>query len=410
MKISQLYGEVDNLSSFTHPTLGKTTYMSDEKLVELATKIVSKIERSEYRSVVVCETGSRPLAMVCEKLLRERDVDVNWTYMKFARENKGKLSDMILYYLSLEERGEILDGRTRGNVIEELCGLVDRSSFDVVEMPLHQLLEKISSGAFIEGGVLRDKIVAALEGTKIARVLNGPFLFFDEYIDSGTTLQRALMHFGYFCKRVEFKTLSYYIYVDDYKKFDCVFYSLFDNSSRKEYFEIGTYRFENRVDLIGYFYNIDESGYKKISLEDVRGMVSCEGEMSDFFNEVSRVIDENLVMEFKNCFEVDCVKNYVGHEHLVRQLIVALEREVNGKGVVYDFLWRLADMYGPMWSPMPKENHLDFFAGIDKFEKMELNGWESLLEEYRKVRGSIVSEIVDVCLDRQRDWVRGLSV
>ena len=416
-KISELYGEVDNLSRFTHPTLGKTFYMSDEKLIELAKKIVNEIKSSDYRNIVVCETGSRPLAMVCEKLISQSKINVKWTYMKFPREIKGNIANLILFYLSSGEREQILEeyGKSREEVIIDLCKLIPISEFDLEKKQLSQLLNEISKENLNEKKEdFRSQIVSALRGSKIAKTLGESFIFFDEYIDSGTTLQRALFHFKFFSDKINFKALSYYIYLDDYTEFDCVLFSLFDNRSKKEYFEIGTYRFENRVDLIGYFYNIDDYSYEKINLEDIRKNVLNENlvDPTNFLIEVGRVIENNqLLKKFKHCFKVDCVKNYVGYNHLVRQFLVSLEQEIYGESMNYDFLWKLADMYGPMWSPMPKENHLDFFGGVEKCEQIikNLKEWKDLKRGYKEVRPTIIVEAVDVCLERQKGLIENLN-
>jgi hypothetical protein len=63
-------------------------------------------------------------------------------------------------------------------------------------------------------------------------------------------------------------------------------------------------------------------------------------------------------------------------------------------------------MYGPIWSPMPKENHLDFFSGTEKSELIIKNtkGYEKLIEEYKQSRAGILFQTAKICLGRQKKW------
>jgi len=411
--ISQLYGNVDNLSGFVHPEYGRTDFMSDERLIATADSMVQRIIGSDYRNIVVSETGAKPLAYVCERLLQQESVDVDWTYMKVPRDARRDISPLILHYLTEEERNETLSQQKKGR--EDFLKILGKA------MPPSELKSGGRDLFFLLSEVGKEdqsrwqrRVAETLEGTEIARTLGTPFLFFDEYVDSGTTLQNYHQHFNCFTSDLDFRTISYYMNIFDSENFDKVFFTTHDKSSKREFFEAGAYPFENRLDLIGYFYYSDDSIYAKVTLEGIKetfeGQPSTDPE--ELLTRIDAIIDQqDLVTSFRENFSVADVRRHIGRDHIVRQYLLTLEQETQGNGIHSEFLWQLADMYGPIWTPMPKRNHFDFFSGTEENRVMLQNsaGFDNLKDLYRETRTAIFVQAADACLGRKDAWLSNID-
>ena len=397
--IAQLYGKVDNLECFVHPEYGRSfSHLSDEGVIRLAEKIARGIRESGRRQIVVSETGARPLAYVCERILEQQGYNVNWTYMKFPREPKANIFPIVMHYLNGGEK------EIKQHLLRQQSESISLPSSK--KKPLEKILQEIGRSSQDD---TQKRISSVLKGTQIAEALSKPFLFFDEYIDSGTTLQNYTMYFNYFTDRLDFKTISYFMELEDADRFERVQLSVYDGSRRLECFSQGAYPFENRLDLIGYFYYMDEDSYAKVTLENIKRRFAEEQQISPerLLVEIDLAIDtHNLLQAYKNDFTVPAVRGYMEKKHLIRQFLMVLEEETHGKGLYSEFLWQLADMYGPAWTPMPKKNHFDFFDGTEKSEELIKNasGFDMLKKSYCEGRPTILRQAANACLERKDAW------
>jgi len=412
-EIAQLYGPVDNLDGFVSPEFNRTfEFMTDKAVIELASRIVDRISESGYKQIVVSDCGARPLSYLCERIAKKRGMDLMWNYMKFPREQINNIYPLISYYLSKGEKDEKLqeyNNAARGDVLKKLCEEMPNEARARKSLP--DILEEISRKGLDGKGqeTYQAEISRALKGTSISKIIELPFLFFDEYVDSGTTLQNASYYFRFFTQKPDFKTISYYINIKESQKYPSICCSLFDMGSRKECFAKGAYPYENRIDIIGYFYHIDEKSYSKICLEKIADAFPKDKkeDLSPFLEKISLIIDENQVLEkYGRGFSVPAVRDYINKKHVIRHLLFVLESETHGKGVYADYLWQLADMYGPIWTPMPKANHLDFFKGSELGEAFlrGVNGIEELKKSYAAFRPGILTQSAEACLERKRAW------
>ncbi len=398
--IEELYGPVDILSGFISPEFQRGfEFFSNKKLLKYAEVMARAIRKSNRQQVLVSETAARPLAYVVEKLLQKSSVHVDWQYMKFPREPRENIFPLLNYYLSDPERKEV------GSALEKACESVPSPSLYNKNKSLQKIFKEIG---IREQDQWKKQISNIFENTEISKKLSQPFIYFDEYIDSGTTLQNAQMYYSYFTRNPDFLTMSYYTAIENSVDNDRILLSLYDKDSRRECFENGSYPFENRLDLIGYCYYYDNQRYCKVTLEEVQGQFgNSECNPTQLLERIDRVVEENSLLEsYKQNFSIPAVRNYMEKPHLMRQFMVSLEKEAYGKGPYSEYLWQLADMYGPAWTPMPKENHLDFFNGTKKsWEQIKsAKGFEEVKELYHKTRPAIMYQSASVCLERKNNW------
>ena len=393
--VHTLYGDVDNLSPFVNPTYGKKfDFMSDEQLLETAHSMARAIANSDYRKVVVSETGARPLASICERLAGR-----DWTYVKFPREATGNLYPLATYYLSDKERQQRVNGMSREERVRELSEMVCPTSLSPQRKPLVQVLQDFGRG---RTGLQR-QMATALEGTRIADALSQPFLFFDEYIDSGTTLQNADMYFKYFCGKTDFRTLTHFINVAKTAS-DSIFHTEYDADTRLQCYSKGAYPFENRVDLVGYFYYIDKTVCTKVGLEDIRAQ-PMQVDAADLLARISAAVDKHgLVEKVREMSSIPVVRAYVDANHVKRYTLAALEHATNGAGPMHEFLWQLFDMYGPVWSPMPQAYHLDFLHAFEARKELLHGTVQELAAHYEHARTVVLSQAADACLARKQAY------
>ena len=72
-QLLQLYEEPDNLRQFKHPVYKrKFRFLTNKKVLNLAKKTSKKIINSKYDQIVVIESGSRPFAEICKKLIANK--------------------------------------------------------------------------------------------------------------------------------------------------------------------------------------------------------------------------------------------------------------------------------------------------------------------------------------------------
>ena len=68
-------------------------------------------------------------------------------------------------------------------------------------------------------------------------------------------------------------------------------------------------------------------------------------------------------------------------------------------------------MYGPIWSPMPDKNHLDFFNGTEKSGVLirSVEAFERLKHDYAQVREEVLSQAATACLQRMNEWYERIN-
>lgn len=438
--LETLFGEVHNLTCFVHPKYKKRyRFLTNRKIGQYATQLVQVIRDSGFRRIVVAETGASPLAFLCQKLLADDGKDApRWLYVKFPREPIKNIFSILKFYLSNKElraqlpvrqikkihslvlqsgdnkktRSAKFISKNRGELLKYLCNIMPPQDFEPRKKPLVRLLKTLSGG---KQNVSQQAIAIVFENTEIAKFLSEPFLYFDEYIDSGTTLSSAEMYFGFFSAKPEFKLLSYYINVPGAETLPSVAYAMFNADSQRQCYMAGAYPFENRVDLIGYFYYLDECTFKKVTTEDIYKKYrrhKATKNTEQFLSILERLIKKyRLLEQVRSQCKLRQVSTFIGQNHVTRYLLWRLEIELSGRNISSEFLWLLWDMYGPIWSPLPDSYHLDFwygFTGLDKTTERIAES-RSLLLEYSRYRQAIFFSVARSCIKRRQSWLKSIK-
>ena len=426
--LEALYGEVDNLHGFRHPMLGQQLhFLSDTNLICLADELTEAIVRSGCQHVVVAETGASPFAEICETIAAHKGSHLNWQRAKFPRDPVGNIFPVLNHFLTQEERKanlspiqlsvlsalspeapeelQFTENDTRIEALKRICQQMPPDFFAVGPASVPDLLAGIGTAKQSD---FQSAVFAVLQGTELAHRFSEPFIYFDEYIDSGTTLRNALSFFRCFTDRLQCRTASYFINLVDTDRKQAVLHTLFNSASRAEGYLLGAYPFENRVDLIGHYYRITDQEYVRVEVASIASALAeipdCSG--AGLIERLETAILDNALLEdVKNRTQLPDVRRYVQVAHVLRHCLWWLEKKA-GLPDYAEFLFQLFDMYGPCWSPLPVDYHFDFWRGFEATGQLfeSLQEFPVLLDEYLYKRLSILKQVADLCLNRRQNW------
>jgi hypothetical protein len=407
-QINNLFKREDNLSLFKHPEYKKRFYFLDnKKIIFLAKKTSRAIIRSNCKNILVNETGATVFANICKELIDRKYPrnQINWIFIKFPREPKTNLFFIIRYYLKENELKEKL-GReqikklkslihvhsnlTRELILKEVCNKIPLKSLELKKKSLKEIIYSIDNKQ-----TKYQKIVSIiLENTEISRFLSERFILFEDFITSGHTINLTINYLKFFSKKLDFKIICYYFNLKDYKKYKIISFSLYDLSSKSRCFDYGTYPFENRVDLLGYFYAMDKERYEKIKLSSLIKKDNCLD--LRFIDKIKKVINKNgLLEQIKKEFKIKDLRDFISIKHLIRYYFYVFEKELKIDEKSTEFLWLVQDMYGPLWLPLPIEYHLEFMRVLENFKTFrKVPEFNELLIDYKRNRQSIINEII----------------
>ncbi len=422
-KLNQIYGEIDNINSFIHPEYNeKFSFITNKKLNFLAQKISKKIVKSEYNQVLVIESGASPFSRLCEPIVA-RKKKVRWIYVKFPRDSVKNIFPVFDYYLSKKEKTENLSkeqidsiksilkisknlGNKREKVLKKICSEMPQSFLYPKKQSLNKILQEISKRSRNK----YQKVISIIfEDTGISNFLKKPFLLFDEYIDSGTTLNNYQHYLNFICK-TDFRIISYQVMIKKSNKYPSIYFTLYDLGSQLNCYRLGVYPFENRIDLIGYFYYLDQNSFEKIKLDN---LIKNDGKITGrFIEEIAKgVVNSGIVQKIKREFKIKPVRDFIDENHLLRYLLFVLEKEVSRYGKEAEFLWLAFDMYGPIWSPLPDKYHLEFMEVFEKEYKefTRMKDFSKLKKKYKTFRKEIISGISSIMIERRKKWLKSIK-
>ncbi|HEY9786928.1 MAG TPA: hypothetical protein V6D17_16170, partial [Candidatus Obscuribacterales bacterium] len=245
--------------------------------------------------------------------------------------------------------------------------------------------------------------------TRLAEILSQPFIFFDEYVDSGTTLRNAITFFKCYTPSVHMKLASYYVNVHNSESHENIAVALADAANQWKCHKLGAYPFENRVDLIGHFYRITDEEYVRIRVRDIAAaLANIEVLPTDPFFAVLSAISRrnNLLPYLRESLTLRAVRDYVQEQHVLRLCLWQLEVAVGNRDLA-ELLFQAYDMYGPSWSPMPTDYHFDFYSGCNALAQhfQQLPVFNTLTNAYRPLRPSIFKAIADIFQARRKAWI-----
>lgn len=435
--LETLYPPVHNLRGLTHPLWQRQfSYLTDEQLFPMAESAVDKIIRSGLQQIIVAETGASPYAEICERIAILKGHTLKWRRVKFQREPGESIFPTLASFLTSAEAQEqiIVESQfvgpyrqlSRVDALREICKHMPFDLFKNDPPNILALLDGIASDAPNE---FQTATAAVFAGTKFADLLSAPFVYFDEYIDSGTTFRNALTFFRCFVNATDLRTLSYYISPPAAKAHPRVLHTEFTSADKPDCFATGAYPYENRIDLIGHYYFINSSTFQRVELKELiehffpnetqaagRGSShkepknSAEQSTTAFLEAVYRFAQHcSLLPYVRSKFTEKQVHGYIGISDTVRYCLYHFEQAC-GRPDTAEFLFQLFDMYGPAWTPMPVSFHFDFWNGFGHLPSYieEQQEFRALLDAYAHCRAALLSGSAEICIRRRNAWLTNI--
>lgn len=399
---------IDNLSAFTHPTYHQQfRYMNDKEGVALAHRLLDKFVESEYQHIVIIESGTSPLIQIIRRLPEFQQSNLELLQLKIPRDQNLNLYEWFMTYLSPGERGEIIELAdevgTRADLLHVACDEFDIASF--VGDETYDVYASIKDERTYDLTLVQH-LHDILRGTHLSAVLTQPFLLFDEYINSGTVLRIANAMLRLVVDAPQFKVSAFCMFVDDFTKYPKVAFSLYDKRSELACYERGSYPYENRVDLIGYYYVVQPDRFQKVELATYASQLDASAESPEpLYEKVLAVVKSHALTDAlrSNLVEPQ-VSAYVTDNDVARHVVVQLELAYGGASIHSDLLDQVFEIYAPAWSPMPVRNHLDYWNGFAAIADKERAVVEELATDYAQYRMSVLHDIVQRLLANNAEW------
>lgn len=231
----------------------------------------------------------------------------------------------------------------------------------------------------------------------------------DEYIDSGATLRKALARLSELGVRGVPAVYCYaWLNADARLRARDVF-TLTPAPEPGYWRECGAYPFENRLDLIGHFFDEENPSRGPWTVGEFLDEVCTDqpGELQRFLISAAATCDATQVLsDMRAAAAWREVAGMFNEDHALRLVLSELERaaEIECRGEV--FLTQLEDMYGPMWSPYPDSLHLDFTAARNAAAERFVSSGAcvDLLVAYRPVRSALLRRAAELCEQRRTAW------
>jgi hypothetical protein len=204
-----------------------------------------------------------------------------------------------------------------------------------------------------------------------------------------------------------FKLSAFCMFLDSPNNYDKIAFTLYDNSSELSCYEKGSYPFENRIDLIGYYYFVDSNNFRKIYLEDLKNSLTLDKNLNVniFYEQLyNLVVDNNLLDVLKSNLKDEQNINFVKTDDVMRYILKLLDKKIYGPNEYYELLDQVFEIYAPAWSPMPIKFHLDYWDGFEKSIDRIERAANDLIGEYSKYRAKIIDEILNKMITTKKNW------
>lgn len=400
--MEKLFGKVDNLNMFVHPKFNESfEFMDDKQSIKLAKNILKEFVKSEFKNIVVIESGTSPLISIIKKLKDYKNVDFNIIQIKIPRDLNFNLFEWFKTYLSKEELGQ------REEKLKKLCDNFKLEDF--IGKEKFTIYDSINDDREYSSQTL--KFQEILEGTKIYEIFNNKFLLFDEYINAGTIIRNFNGIVRLFTNKPNFKLSAYCMFLDNPKEYEKIQFTLYNNNNELECYRNGAYPFENRIDLIGYYYFITDKYFEKIYLNDLEKEINkSDKKIDEFYKYLKKIITEkNILKKLKDNLEEEQVKKYVNNNDIIRFIFKYIDEKIYGKNKYSDFLDQVFELYAPSWSPMPVIFHLDYWNGFEKIKQEIDELYLKIEEKYRKNRFAIIQAALNNLTKNRKQWEENVN-
>lgn len=412
--MKELFGKVDNLNMFIHPKFNEGfKFMNDKQSINLAKELFNKFENSKIKNIVVIESGTSPLIAIMKKLKEYESSTFNIIQIKVPRDLNFNLPAWFNTYLSENEKQEVIDFNenkiTRYEALKEVCQKFNLEEFiGNDKFTIYDSIKNIK-----EYNDSNKDFISILKGTKLSEIFNQKFLLFDEYINAGTIIRNFNGIVRLFNNKPDFKLSAFCMFLDNPKDYENIEFTLYNNSNELECYRNGAYPFENRIDLIGYYYFINEKEFEKVYLRDLKEEIKdniLSNTTDEFYTKLNKLIDNNkILISLKNNFIEEQVKKYVSNKDIIRFILKYLDEKIYGKNKYADFLDQVFELYAPSWSPMPTIYHLDYWSGFEKTRDIIDNICSEIKEDYIANRFSIINIALDSLNENKEEWEKSIE-
>lgn len=410
--MQDLFGKVDNLEMFIHPKFNESfKFMDEVQSINLAKNILKGFFKSGYEQIVVIESGTSPLISIIKSLEKYQKSNLKLMQIKIPRDLNFNLYKWFETYLSENELNTVIkinkDELSRREFLKRKCDnfnledFIGKEKFTIYDSIRDCKNYNDSNKQFHE----------ILKGTDLYNIFTKPFLLFDEYINAGTIIRNFNGIVRLFTNNPKFKLSAYCMFLDNPEEYEKITFTLYDNKSELEAYRNGAYPFENRIDLIGYYYFISKNDFQKIYLKDLKNELNnLNGDVEEFYSDLNNLINQNNLLEkLKQNLEEKQVKQYVSNKDIIRYLLKYIDEKIYGKNKFADFLDQVFELYAPSWSPMPVIFHLDYWNGFSKIQKEIDNITNEIIDSYKKYRLLIIKEILDSLEINNKIWKENIS-
>ncbi len=413
--MQDLFGKVDNLEMFIHPKFNeKFKFMNDKQSITLAKDVLDGFINSGYEQIVVIESGTSPLISIIKQLDNYKNSNLKLMQIKIPRDLNFNLYKWFEAYLSEEELNSIIEinneSLSRKNFLKRKCDNFNLESFVGTEkFTIYDSI--VDNKVYSEENREFHQI---LYGTKLYKVFTKPFLLFDEYINAGTIIRNFNGIVRLFTNNPDFKLSAYCMFLNNPENYPKIAFTLYENSSELEAYRNGAYPFENRIDLIGYYYFISENDFEKVYLDALKNEILNQYDILNEFNDknlkifyetLNKLINENNLLEkLKENLVEEQVKKYVTNNDIIRYLLKYMDEKEYGKNKIADFLDQVFELYAPSWSPMPVIFHLDYWKGFSKIQEDIDKLSNKIIKNYKQYRLLITKEILNSLETNNRIW------
>jgi hypothetical protein len=410
----ELFGKVDNLNMFVHPKFNESfRFMDETQSINLAKEILKRFEKSGIENIVVIESGTSPLIAIMKKLKEYQNCKFKIIQIKIPRDLNFNLLEWFNAYLSENEKNEEIEfeGKIlpRYEALAKLCSKFNLEKF--VGNDKFTIYDSIKNVRDYDDST--EEFYLVLAGTKLYEIFNKQFLLFDEYINAGTIIRNFNGIVRLFSKAPNFKLSAFCMFLDNPEKYKNIEFTLYDNSCELQCYRNGAYPFENRIDLIGYYYFITRKEFKKVylgelykDLEDYKDLTEIE----KFYKKLNEIIDENSLLDtLKINISEEQVRKYVSNKDIIRYILKYIDKKIYGENKFADFLDQVFELYAPSWSPMPVIYHLDYWSGFEKITNEIDKVISQIKKDYIKNRFNIINLALECLEENNQKWVRSID-
>lgn len=406
--ISTFYPEIGESIGFAHPNSGLTyTMLSKSQLIHLANQAVTRLIRMGIDQVLVAESGAAPFAKICARLAYEKNLTLRWYSIKIPRNIRESFNVTLQAYLSLSQ-SELKLSHEFDKIPNSysfnsnpLAKYLPEYYFYSEQLSLQDILQTLGENIDFPG---RNHYLDMTQSTGLAQIVQQPFIFFDEYIDSGKTLFQSFRFFKLFAKSLKFKVFSYLVKLHQSEINQNVCESLYTLDNEYLAYQRGVYPFENRIDWLGYYYISTPFAFQKICIADLCSKNNNvpndtkplqSGQLLSFINELDLV---DLLKDVKLHCDLAEISAWINYNHLMQYSLYKIEEIHIGKNQFSEFLYQLFDMYGPIWSPLPDQYHVCYLNAFEKTnDKIKLILTNRLIgSEYKKCRHVFMQQITQL--------------